>query len=139
TARRSRPFSTTRSSKAFVGAVSPWTSFFPPPSATASRSSRRLAARRNKFNLTRRPTRRSFGVVHWNKTRPCKTMEVRQSMARDWYGPIERFGDAFKARRKLWVLCKECGHTALADPRDLLVRLGDITLERAGRKLRCQR
>jgi hypothetical protein len=32
-----------------------------------------------------------------------------------------------------------CGHTALADPRDLLVRLGDITLERAGRKLRCQR
>ena len=37
-------------------------------------------------------------------------------MARDWYGPIERFGDAFKARRKLWVLCKECGHTALAAP-----------------------
>jgi hypothetical protein len=67
-------------------------------------------------------------------------MEVRlQAMARDWYGPIERFGDAFKARRKLWVLCKECGHTALADPRDLLVRLGDITLERAGRKLRCKR
>jgi hypothetical protein len=60
-------------------------------------------------------------------------------MARDWYGPIERFGDAFKAHRKLWVLCKECGHTALADPRDLLVRLGDMTLERAGRKLRCQR
>jgi hypothetical protein len=45
--------------------------------------------------------------------------------------------DAFKARRHLWVLCKDCGHAALVDPRDVIGKLGEMSFEKAGRKLRC--
>jgi DNA-directed RNA polymerase subunit RPC12/RpoP len=60
-------------------------------------------------------------------------------MVREWLGPINSLNDAFRARRHLWVLCKECGHTALMDPRNLIGKLGELTLEEARRKLRCAR
>jgi hypothetical protein len=52
-------------------------------------------------------------------------------MVREWLGPINSLNDAFRARRHLWVLCKECGHTALMDPRNLIGKLGELTLEEA--------
>ena len=58
---------------------------------------------------------------------------------REWHGAINSLADAFRARRHLWVLCRECGHTALVDPRNLIGKLGELTLEEAGRKLRCGR
>jgi hypothetical protein len=60
-------------------------------------------------------------------------------MVREYHGPIESLGDACKARRHLWVLCKECGRTVLMDPRDLVGKLGELSFADAGRKLRCTR
>jgi hypothetical protein len=60
-------------------------------------------------------------------------------MVREWHGSINSLGDAFKARRHLWALCKECGHAALVDPRHLIGKLGDLSFEEAGHKLRCAR
>jgi hypothetical protein len=58
-------------------------------------------------------------------------------MSHDWLGAINSLRDAFKARRHLWVLCKECGHAALVDPRNLIGKLGEMSFEEVGRKLRC--
>lgn len=58
-------------------------------------------------------------------------------MVREYLGPIASLGDAFRARRHLWVLCKDCGHTALMDPRNLIAKLGELSFEKAGQKLRC--
>lgn len=60
-------------------------------------------------------------------------------MVREFFGPITNLTDAFKARRHLWVFCRECGHSALMDPRNLIGKLGELSFEDAGRKLRCAR
>lgn len=58
-------------------------------------------------------------------------------MAREFIGPITSLADAFNARRHLWVFCRERGHSALMDPRNLIGKLGELSFEDAGRKLRC--
>jgi DNA-directed RNA polymerase subunit RPC12/RpoP len=58
-------------------------------------------------------------------------------MVREYHGLINSLADAFKARRHLWALCRSCGHTALFDPRSLIGKLGDMSLEDAGGKLKC--
>jgi hypothetical protein len=50
-------------------------------------------------------------------------------MSREWRGPINNLADAFKARRHLWVLCTECGHAALVDPRNLIGKLGEMLFQ----------
>jgi len=60
-------------------------------------------------------------------------------MVREWYGPIGSLADAFKAKRHLWALCLGCGHTALFDPRDLIIKAGYLDLEKTRAKLRCAR
>ena len=58
-------------------------------------------------------------------------------MVREHFSPIASLVDAFKARRHLWVLCRDCGHAALMDPRNLIAKLGELSFDEAGRKLRC--
>ncbi len=53
-------------------------------------------------------------------------------MLDEWRGPINSLADAFKARRHLWVLCKECGQAALVDPRNLIGKLGEVLFDEAG-------
>lgn len=60
-------------------------------------------------------------------------------MARKCVRPIASFVDASRARRHLWVVCRECGQMALIDPRNLIEKLGELLFEHAGRKLRCAR
>ncbi|MGO8920425.1 MAG: hypothetical protein ACLQJR_31400 [Stellaceae bacterium] len=60
-------------------------------------------------------------------------------MVRDYVGPIDSLGDAFKARRHLWALCLGCGHVALFDPRSLIGKLGYRSLDEARGRLRCAR
>ena len=50
-------------------------------------------------------------------------------MSHEWPGLINSLADAFRARRHLWVLCKECGHVALVDPRNLIGKLGEMLFE----------
>jgi hypothetical protein len=60
-------------------------------------------------------------------------------MVRQYEGPINSLADAFRARRHLWALCLQCGHTSLWDPRTLIGRLDYISLADARKKLRCRR
>jgi hypothetical protein len=53
-------------------------------------------------------------------------------MSHEWRGPINSLADAFKARRHLWVLCKECGQAALVDPRNLIGEPGEVSFDEAG-------
>ena len=54
-------------------------------------------------------------------------------------GPIETLSDAYRARRKLWLLCRQCGHATKVDPRHFIVLLGQATLRDVQRKLKCRR
>lgn len=58
-------------------------------------------------------------------------------MAREFTGLITGVVDAFRARRHPWVFGQESGHSALADRRNLIAKLGELSLEDAERKLRC--
>ena len=60
-------------------------------------------------------------------------------MVRSWVGPIQSLNDAWRAGRKLWVLCRGCGHVRKIDPRHLLVARGDMTLKAFQDKLRCNK
>ena len=54
-------------------------------------------------------------------------------MSHEWRGRINSLADAFKARRHLWVLCKECGQAALVDPRNLIGELDEAGASYAAR------
>jgi hypothetical protein len=53
-------------------------------------------------------------------------------MSHEWRGRINSLADAFKARRHLWVLSKECDQAALMDPRNLIGELGEVLFDEAG-------
>jgi hypothetical protein len=54
-------------------------------------------------------------------------------------GPIETLSDAIQARRRLWVLCRACGHAVRLDPRNLMALRGPSMLRALQRQLTCQR
>jgi hypothetical protein len=63
---------------------------------------------------------------------------------RDHHGPIDTFNQAWQAQRKVWVLCMDCGHTSLLDPRDILGKsadIGDLSFDKVRWRLRltCRR
>ena len=55
-------------------------------------------------------------------------------------GAIETLKDACEAKRTLWVLCKNCGHSDRMDPWQLASKTGrNLSLGELAAKLRCQR
>ena len=66
-----------------------------------------------------------------------------ERMVRDYHGPVGTFNQAWRAQRKVWALCMDCGHAHLLDPRDILGKadIGDLPFDRLrGRlRLKCRR
>lgn len=61
-------------------------------------------------------------------------------MVRQWHGTIETLADVAAARRALWALCCNCGHTQRLDPRELAALKGPgYTLRALEARLACQR
>ena len=55
-------------------------------------------------------------------------------------GAIETLRDACEARRTLWALCKNCGHSERVDPWKLASKIGhDLALADLAERLRCRR
>ena len=42
---------------------------------------------------------------------------------REWTGEIRSMLDAWRAKRRVWVLCMDCGHASQLDPRTVLGRM----------------
>jgi hypothetical protein len=60
-------------------------------------------------------------------------------MAYAHVGPIQTINDAWRARRKLWALCRGCGYARKIEPGHLVIDRGDMTLAQLQEKLRCRR
>jgi hypothetical protein len=47
--------------------------------------------------------------------------------------------DCVKAERDLWAFCRHCGHATRVRTKELVIKLGFVSLAAAARALRCMR